>query len=157
MANLDEFRPPTSFFFRLSFGDKSDDKQDISFQEASGISHEMSVEEVGCGGENRFKYRLPGVVKYNNLVLKRGLIPKDSKLSKWVVDTIKPGMVSAIETKNIRVSLLNKTGDENSEILISWDFRNAYPVKWSVSDFKAMESELAIETLEFSYDYFEKS
>ncbi len=153
MPNLYEFRPPTSFFFRLSFGNN----EDMTFQEASGISREMSTEEVGCGGENRFKYRLPGGVKYNNLVLKRGLVPKNSKLSQWVIDTLKPGMIKPIETKSIRVSLLNKTGRKNSEILISWDFRNAYPVKWNASDFKSMESELAIETLEFSYDYFEKS
>jgi len=144
-------RPPVSFIFQLSFGGKEDNSK-IGFQEASGISREMNIEEVGCGGENRFKYRLPGVMKYNNLVLKRGLVPKGSSLSKWVIGTLEQGMVNSISPKDITVSLLDKA----RKILISWNFKSAYPVKWDVSNFKSTESEVAIETIEFAYNYFEK-
>lgn len=145
-------RPPVSFIFQLSFGGKEDDAK-IGFQEASGISQDMNTEEVGCGGENRFKYRLPGVVKYNNLVLKRGLVAMGSTLSQWCSNTLETGLAAAIETKDITVALLDMEG----KILVSWDFINAYPVKWDVSDFKSQESQLAIESVEFAYNYFKKN
>ena len=145
-------RPPVSFIFQLSFGGKEDTAK-VGFQEASGISKDMNIEEVVCGGENRFKYRLPGVVKYNNLILKRGLATKGSLLSKWVVQTLDPGLMYPIKTKDITVALLNSHRD----IIISWDFINAYPVKWEVSNFKSTESEVAIESLEFAYNFFKKN
>lgn len=145
-------RPPVSFIFQLSFGGKSDDAK-IGFQEASGLNQEMNIEEVACGGENRFKYRLPGVVKYNNLVLKRGLVPKNSMLSAWVKRTLQPGLANAIEVKDITVSLM----DEGQNVLVSWTFVNAYPVKWDISDFKSMDNDYAVESMEFAYNYFKKN
>jgi len=59
---------PVGFYFELSFRG-----EDAAFQEVSGMSKELSVEEVVCGGENRFKYRLPTVSSSQNLVLKRAL------------------------------------------------------------------------------------
>lgn len=64
---------PLGFYFELSFKD-----EDAAFKEVSGISKELSMEEVVCGGENRFKYRLPTITTSQNLVLKRALIPKGS-------------------------------------------------------------------------------
>lgn len=148
----DVARPPVSFSFQLSFGGQEDDGA-IGFQEASGINNEMNIEEVGSGGENRFKYRLPGVVKYNNLVLKRGLVTSSSTLSKWVQQTLEDGLSNPITPKDITVALL----DSERKVLISWDFINAYPVKWEVSDFKSMESSIAIESIEFAYNYFKKN
>jgi hypothetical protein len=42
----------------------------------TGISKERSLEEVVCGGENRFKYRLVGIATSQNLVLKRAKVEK---------------------------------------------------------------------------------
>ena len=38
----------------------------------------------------------------------------------------------------------------------TFSFINAWPVKWSISDLKATENAILIETLELSYDYFTK-
>ena len=143
---------PVSFLFELSFGGKEASSKNY-FQEASGINQEMNIEEVGSGGENQFKYRLPGVAKYNNLVLKRGLVSKNSALPSWVISTLNPGLVKPIETKDIKVTLL----DSKQNIIISWDFINAYPIKWDVSNLNSMESEIAIETIEFAYNFFKKN
>jgi phage tail-like protein len=35
---------------------------------------------------------------------------------------------------------------------MTWNFYGAIPVKWSVSSFNAMESKIAIETIEFKYN-----
>lgn len=146
------FYPPPSFYFRLSFSGISGDK-DAAFQEASGIATDMETEEVMCGGENRFKYKLPGSIKFGNLVLKRGLVPVDSSLAKWCNDTLTNGLNTTITTQTITVELL----DEEGNTLVSWDFVNAYPVKWNVSDLKSMENTYAVETVEFAFNYLKKN
>jgi len=143
--------PPVAFYFRLSFDDIAS-SADASFKEVSGLTMEMDTEEITEGGNNLFKHRVPTSVKFSNLVLKRGLVPKDSDLVTWCLDTLGGRLSATIETKNILVSLL----DENANPLNSWSFINAWPVKWSASDFHSMNNELVIETLEFSYSYFTK-
>ena len=144
-----------AFCFELNIGGISGD---AAFKEASGLQMEMTTEEVACGGENRFKYRLPGVMKFNNLVLKRGLIANDSQLSNWFTELFKSGLNNLIKPKDIELSLLGiDKENENKRIKLSkWSFVNAYPVKWQASDFDSMKNELVIETIEFAYNYFEK-
>jgi phage tail-like protein len=141
--------PPVSFSFQLSFSGPNGTSE-TAFQEASGISMETNIEEVSSGGENKFKYRLPGVNKYSNLILKRGVVPKDAPLFNWCDQTLNQGMAQPIQPKKITVALL----DAESKVLISWDFIDAYPVKWSVSEFKSMENAYAVESLEFAYTSF---
>jgi len=137
---------PLGFYFQLSFKG-----QDAAFQEVSGITKEMTVEEVVCGGENRFKYRLPNVVTSQNLVLKRALIPDGSELADWCAATMDDDLAYAIETHDISVSLLDKDGD----VSIMWTFYKAYPIKYSISDLKSQENEIVMESIEFAYTYFE--
>ncbi|WP_422360461.1 phage tail protein [Reichenbachiella sp.] len=139
---------PVSFRFQLSFKG-----EDAAFQEVSGISKEMSVEEVVSGGENRFKYRLPTVSSTQNLVLKRAMVPKGSKLIKWVSDSVFAGLAKPIQTKDVLVSLL----DEKGKTCVKWTFHKAYPVKYSVSDLKSDGNDLAIESIELAYTFFELS
>jgi len=141
--------PPIAFYFKLSFSGISG-TQDASFKEVSGISMEMGIEEVSEGGNNAFKHRVPTSVKFSNLVLKRGLAPKNSELISWCQKTLGGGLSELIETKTIIVYLLN----ENGVPLKSWSFVNAWPVKWSVSDLNSMNNEILIEALEFAYSSF---
>jgi phage tail-like protein len=142
--------PPPSFCFSLSFtGDN--EQTEASFQEVSGISNEMQIEEIKEGGVNSFKHRVPSTIKHSNLVLRRGLISNDSLLAKWCKATLDGGLDKPIETKTILVSLL----DENSQPLKTWSFADAWPVKWSISDFNSVNDELAVETFEFSYRYIQ--
>lgn len=127
------------------------DSSDAAFQEVSGLSKELGTEDVVCGGENRFKYRLPTIATFQNLVLKRGVTTAESGLISWVKDTLDDGLVNAIQTKDIKVQLL----DENGDVSMVWNFVSAYPVKWSASDLKSQDSEVFIETLEFAYQYFD--
>jgi len=143
MAN--QINYPVSFYFELSF-----EGEDAAFQSATGISKELVLEEVISGGENRFTYGLPTISKNENLVLKRALIPSGSKLIEWCERTIDNGLENTIETQDVSLSLL----DLNGKALVTWTFFNAYPVKYSVSDFKSDENKLAIETIELAYNYF---
>lgn len=141
--------PPVAFYFRLSFSGISG-TIDASFKEVSGISMEMGVEEISEGGNNSLKHRVPTSVKFSNLVLKRGLVPKNSEIISWCKNTLEGNPTDFIETKNILVHLLNEKGDP----LNSWSFANAWPVKWAASDLNSVHNEILIETLEFAYSSF---
>jgi phage tail-like protein len=136
---------PVGFYFQLSFKG-----EDAAFKEVSGISKELSMEEVVCGGENRFKYRLPTITTSQNLVLKRALIPEGSQLIDWCASTLDGGLANAITTHDVSVSLFNSDGS----VSVMWTFHNAYPVKYSVSDLKSQENEIVIESIELAYTYF---
>ncbi len=140
---------PVGFYFELMVKGEL-----TAFQEVSGISKVVSLEEVVVGGdENRFKYRLPTTGNNQNLVLKRGLISKSSTLMNWCVSTLNDGLASPIKTEEVSVNLLDAEG----QIQMSWKFFNAYPVKYSVSELTSDEGYLIMEELEFAYSYFEIS
>jgi phage tail-like protein len=136
------------FYFQLSF-----QGQDAAFQEVSGIARELNTEEIVCGGENRFKYKLPGTATSQNLVLKRAILPAGSQLVNWCSLCIDQGFGVAIQTHDIILSLLNAKGQP----AIEWTFHNAYPVKYALSDLHAMENSIAMDSIELAYTYFEIS
>jgi phage tail-like protein len=152
------YYPPVGFHFQvyIPVGDsKKSTKNDIAnnqndkdtrFQEVSGLTAEVGTEELQVGGENRFTYRLPTRAKYGNLILKRGMV-RDSGLISWITDAIEHFI---FKPTDVTVTLLD--GDHNP--LATWNFKQAYPVKWVTSDFKAQDNSLVIETLELVYQNF---
>jgi phage tail-like protein len=84
-------------------------------------------------------------------VLKRGLLASSSPFFQWCSKTLQGNLVQPIVPSGILVVLL----DENSAPLKTWSVVNAWPVKWSVSDFNAMDGQVVIETLEIAYQYFD--
>jgi phage tail-like protein len=148
MVNPSNSAYPVGFYFKLSFMG-----EDAAFQEVSGISKELSTEDVVCGGENRFKYKLPGVATNQNLVLKRALVPVGSMLTAWCTGTIDQSLALTVQTFDVTVSLLAADGT----VCAMWMFYSAYPVKYSVSDFKANENSIVIESIELAYTYFDIS
>ncbi|MGD8777792.1 MAG: phage tail protein [Ignavibacteria bacterium] len=146
---MPSYYPPVGFHFRVEFDGISSDADDTRFQEVSGLNSELGVEELIEGGENRFSHRLPGRAKYSNLVLKRGLLV-GSELISWCKNAIEN---FEFETKTVNVTLLNEEHEPVSE---TFSFINAYPVKWSISDFKSTDNSIVIETLELAYQYFRR-
>ncbi|MCB0375029.1 MAG: phage tail protein [Sinomicrobium sp.] len=141
--------PPVSFYFLVKF-QGSEGISDYKFQEVDGISTEISTEEIKEGGENRFAYQVPVRPKYNNIELKRGLIPSGSALAKWCKNTLTGGFSDKIAPQTLLVSLL----DEDGNAIISWQINDAWPVSWSVSKFNAQENSIAIESIKLTYTYF---
>jgi phage tail-like protein len=136
--------PPAAFYFRVSFGPGT---PDTAFQEAGGIGPEMETESYREGGENRFVYSLPKGVKHPKLTLKRGIAPNDSPLVKWCRETLEGGLANRITPKTVLLHLLGADGKS----LRYWSFENAYPVHWTVDEFKADRNGVALEKIELSY------
>lgn len=142
------YYPPVGFHFRVEIPGVGSGDSDMRFQEVSGLTAEIGTEELQVGGENRFSYRLPVRARYGNLVLKRGML-QDSGLISWFTDAIEN---FEFKPSDINVYLLN----EEHEITTSWMFVQAYPVKWVISDFRAQDNALVIETIEMVYQYFRR-
>lgn len=143
------YYPPVNFYFKLFIPGVNADL-DYAFQEVSGLNAEIEYEEIQEGGENRFKYKVPKATKFNNLVLKRGVVTSDSKVAQWCKETVFTDLSSKIETKNITVLLL----DANGKAIMGWVFNNAWPVKWNFSDLESTKGEILIESIEFAYNSF---
>ena len=88
---------PVTFHFNVDMG--SDEGDDIRFQEVNGLTAEISVEELAVGGENMFTYRLPVKAKYNNIILKRGML-KNSKLINWFRNAVEHFQFEPTRFKN---------------------------------------------------------
>ena len=138
--------PPVGFHFRVDFQGLASGTLDSRFQEVSGLAVDLGVEELVEGGENRFAHRLPARPKYGNLILKRGML-KDSALVRWCEDAV---LHFQFQPVTVNVTLLN----ENHEPLSAWRFERAWPVKWALSDFRAQENAIVVESLELAYSHF---
>jgi phage tail-like protein len=143
---MSSYYPPAGFHFLVEVPDFSSNGDDIRFTEVSGLSVEMKTEEIAEGGENRFAQKYPGGVRFTELTLKRGLLV-NSKFSEWVNECIND---FKIQPREMFIKLLN----ENHEPLITWHLINAYPVKWSVSDFNSTNNAFVVESLQLYYQYF---
>jgi len=116
------------------------------------VSTEM--ETISEAGLNYYSHRVPKRTTYNNLVLKRGFVVEDSAMRDWVEQTLQSGISvgNKIKPKNILVTLFDPA--TVLEPLKTWNFVNAYPVKWSLGALNSMESAITVENIEFAYSYW---
>ncbi len=141
------YNVPVSFYFKVTVVG-FDEEDEGSFQDVSGINVSMEMQNVIEGGVNEYSHRLPIRAKYENLVLKRGLL-HGSSLYTWVNNAVR---LFAFSPKTVQVSLMNELGSE----LVTWSFSNAYPVGVKISEFKSTDNTIVIETLELAYNYFDR-
>ncbi len=124
-----------------------------SFMEVSGL--EVQVEtaetEIKEGGQNEFIHRFPGRLKWSNLVLKRGTT-SDNALFDWFKQTAGESY-SETDTLDRKLAALAMV-DGQGEILRTWVFYDAFPVKWTGPKFAATSSEIATEQLEVAHHGF---
>ncbi len=146
MPTTKNYYPPVGFYFQVKF-QGGNINSEASFKEVSGLSVNISPDEIKEGGNTRFVHKLPATPKYSNLVLKRGLL-KDSALRKWIEKGINEFEFTPI---TVLVQLLNDKGDPT----MAWKCTNVWPVKWDISNFNSMNNELVVESIELAYDAFE--
>lgn len=142
--------PPVGFRFKVSFGLRGVGATDASFAEISGISAQVTTEEVTEGGENRFAHRLPTKVTYTPIVLKRGIAPLSSAILTWLFAAISEGFSKPVPCPDMVVQLL----DESHQPLMAWNFEGVFPIRYEISGLKADANQIAIETIELQYNRF---
>ena len=143
---MDLSYPAVGFHFLVTFELFPQLPYDLQFQEVSGLNVTMESEPFKEGGENRFIHQLPVRTSYSDLVLKRGKCAGSGVLH-WAKNAIEN---FEFKPANVMISLLN----DDHLPLYNWYVINAIPKKLEISGFNAERSEVVIETLTLSYQYF---
>ncbi|MBO3274747.1 phage tail protein [Pseudomonas schmalbachii] len=132
--------PLPKFHFQVQWGGAR-----IGFTEISGLDVETEVIEYRDGALREFsKLKIPGMQKYPNVTMKRGVFKSDNDYFNWW-NTVS---LNTVERRDVIVSLLN----EAHEPVMVWKIKNAWPTKIGSTDLKADGNEIAIESIELAHD-----
>ena len=148
--------PFPKFYFKVSKPEQEFNSNDqIGFTEVSGLDYQIDLIEYRRGNDPNFsKIKMPGLRKFSNVTLKKGIIQgfKDAngEFFQWIGDGSKRGTVrKRLEyRKNIVITL----NDEEGNPVVAWTLTNAFPVKVAFTDMKADANEVAVETLELAIE-----
>ncbi len=109
------------------------------FSECSGLMTETDVIEYRTGNLDITVTKLPGLKKFGNITLKRG-VTESLELWEWR----KKVLDGRTERQSGSIVLLNEAREE----ALRWTFYEAWPRKYDWSALNAKTNEVAIETLE---------
>jgi len=120
----------------------------IGFSEVSGLTQENQAIEYRDGSFPEYSsIKMPGLRKFSNVILKRGIVSADNDFFKWL-STIK---LNKVERRDVVISLLN---EEHAPVMV-WKIHNAFPVKLEGPQLKASGNEVAIESIELAHEGLE--
>ncbi len=132
--------PIPKFHFQVQWGGTR-----IGFSEVTGLTLENEVIEYREGSSPEYnKIKMPGLHKFGNITLKRGIFASDNEYFNWL-NTVK---LNTIERRDLIISLLN----ENHEPIVSYKVKQAWPIKIQAPDMKSDANEVAIEILELVHE-----
>jgi phage tail-like protein len=136
--------PYLNFNFRVELGGD----EVAGFSEVVLPEGRIDVIEYREGSDKTLAARkLPGLVHYSNVVLKRG-ITGDTSLYDWW-DSVRDG--GGTLRRDVAITL----HDEQQNAVQRWLLRDAFPVRLAYGALDGLGNEVAIETLELAYERFE--
>ncbi len=136
----DNVYPLPKFYFKVEVTGL-----EAGFQEVSGLDVEAQIIEYRHGNSPDFStIKMPGIKKYGNITLKKGVFKSDNKFWAWF-EKIK---MNTIERQTVTISLL----DEAGAATMVWTLKNAWPTKITGTDLKSDGNEVAVETLEIAHE-----
>lgn len=134
--------PMPKFRFEVDFGTKLGK---VAFQEVSGLDVESQIIEYRKSSSPLFSIeKMPGIIKYGNVTLKRGVFVNDNAFWNWRNQI----SMNTIERINVVIKLL----DENGAVTMQWELLNAWPTKITSTDLKSDGNEVAIDTIEIAHE-----
>ena len=135
--------PLPVFHFRVEWGGAR-----IGFSEVTGLTQEVQAIEYRDGNFPEYSsIKMPGLRKFGNITLKRGVIKSDNDFIKWL-SSVK---MNAVERRDLTISLL----DESHNPVMTWKVNRAFPVKVEGPQLKASGNEVAIESIELAHEGLE--
>src|SRR5215217_6020253 len=137
----DEVWPLPKFYFNIDLGDGKTQ----GFSEISGLESETKAIEYRHGDSAVFApIKMPGLRSVGNVTLKKGVFTKDSIFWDW----FNQAQLNIIKRMTVVINLL----DEKAAPKMTWTLTNAFPSKVTGTDMKSDSSEVAIETIEITYE-----
>ena len=135
--------PLPKFHFMVEWGGTR-----IGFSEVTGLTQENQAIEYRDGSFPEYSsIKMPGLRKFSNITLKRGVVKSDNDFCKWLA-TVK---LNKVERRDLVIKLLN---EEHNPVMV-WRVQNAFPVKVEGPQLKASANEVAIESIEIALEGLE--
>jgi phage tail-like protein len=135
--------PVPVFHFTVDFRGKR-----AGFTEVTGLTQENQAIEYRDGDFREYSsIKMPGLRKFSNITLKRGILKGDNDFFTWL-STVK---LNKVERRDLTISLL----DETHAPVMTWKVMNAFPVKVEGPQLKASGNEVAIESIEIAHEGLE--
>lgn len=137
--------PYAGYNFEVVVTGISDDGKAVkgSFAEVSGLEVAMDPIEYRNGSEDITVRKIPGLKKFTNITLKRG-ITGDLAFWNWIVQGMNG---TAVRTEG-SILLLN----ENRQEVMRWNFKRAWPCKFTGPGLNSKNNEIAMETVEICHE-----
>ncbi len=140
-AEQDQFWPLPKFYFSVDIGDFTD----LPFQEVSGLDVETEVIEYRHGNSpNHTPIKMPGLMKYGDVTLKKGVFADDNQFFDWISKI----SLNTYERLTVVIRLL----DETATPRMTWTLTNAFPQKVTPTDMNSQSSEAGIETMVLAHE-----
>ncbi|MDO4731544.1 MAG: phage tail protein [Clostridia bacterium] len=114
------------------------------FSEVSGFDATFDVVEYREGNMEITPMKIPGLIKYGNITLKRGA-SDNTELYDWLYACFNEGKM---ELHDMDIYLFKP----DATVAAQWHVKNAWPVKYAAPDFNASGSEIAYETIELAHE-----
>lgn len=117
-----------------------------AFAECDGLEMTFDIKTIREGGANDRAIRVPGIVNYSNLTLKRGMTD-NFDLWKWAQDSIHDPLLRA----NAEVVMFATDGVTEAA---RFQLHRCLPVKFKAPAFNAKDGNVAIEEFQLAYEKF---
>jgi phage tail-like protein len=132
--------PIPVFHYQVQWGGTN-----IGFSEVSGLNMETQAIEYRDGASKEYSsIKMPGIPKFSNITLKRGIIKGDNEFYVWLTTT----KMNVPARRDLIISLLN----ENHEPVVTWKAKNCFPLKVDGPSLKSTGNEVAIESIEIAHE-----
>ncbi|MBV5304460.1 MAG: phage tail protein [Chlorobium sp.] len=133
--------PVPRFHFQVDWGGAK-----LSFTEVTGLVMEREKIEYRHSDSKDFnKISMPGMVKNNNITLKRGKFESDFDFNTWLEEIANERVD---KRRDVTIRLLN----EKHNPVAAWTAIRCFPVKISASDLKSDANEIAVESIELAHE-----
>ena len=118
----------------------------MSFTEVTGLVMEREKIEYRHSDSKDFnKISMPGMVKNNNITLKRGKFESDFDFNTWLEEIANERVD---KRRDVTIRLLN----EKHTPVAAWTAIRCFPVKITASDLKSDANEIAVESIELAHE-----
>lgn len=130
-----------------SFHLEIQDECEGTFRECSGLGSESEVIEHKSAADGGLTviHKIPGTLKFENIVLKRG-VTDDMSIWEWRKKVEDGKIVNARRSGQIKMY------NQDNDCVARWDFVNAWPVKISGPNLNAGGNDIAVEEVHIAHE-----
>lgn len=152
------FRSPREIHLKHKFRVVVDGIESANFSKCSSLEYEVEKVEYREGG-SLIPHKAAGLVNFTDITLERGT-SSNLDFIQWALDTANAagseggrGLVDPAYKRNLTI---NQTRPDNTTAR-GWHVYFAFPTKFMAGEWDNSTTDIVIESLTLTYDYFERA